>query len=203
METVKEYHSALLYRFARSAVTLFFKMIFRYRVIGQQHVPQSGAAVICSNHIHNLDPPVLGLSTTRYVHFMAKDELFRVKPLGWLIYRLGAFPVRRGGQDKGAIRKALAIPAQGSCLVVFPEGHRSKDGKLGRGMMGASFIARKANCPIVPAAIIGTYKIGRRLTVRFGEPIMPEPQDTNESLMERIMQHIALLIEQDSREQQQ
>lgn len=203
METVKEYKISLFYRFARGVVKLFVSTLFRYRVIGEQHVPQSGAAVICSNHIHNLDPPVLGLSTTRYVHFMAKDELFRVKLLGWLISRLGAIPVRRGGQDKGAIRRALAIPAQGGCLAVFPEGHRSKDGKLGRGMMGASFIARKANCAIVPAAIIGTYKVGRRLTVRFGEPITPNPEDTNESLMKRIMEHIALLIEQDSREQQQ
>ncbi|MCF8563722.1 1-acyl-sn-glycerol-3-phosphate acyltransferase [Alicyclobacillus tolerans] len=184
------------FRLAKRVATEFFRFSFRWKVVGAHHVPDTGPIIISSNHIHYLDPPAIGASIRRATSFMAKEELFRNRWIGNMLRILGAFPVRRGTSDKAAIKYALAVPANGHCLTVFPEGHRSKDGKLAKGLTGVAFIARKANCPIVPAAVIGPYRFRKPLTVRFGAPIFVNPDDTNESLLERIMQQIQLLLDE-------
>ncbi|MCL6593245.1 MAG: 1-acyl-sn-glycerol-3-phosphate acyltransferase [Alicyclobacillus sp.] len=185
-----------LYRFLRWLVVKGFQLGFRVRVVGEEHIPAHGPVVVASNHLHLLDPLLLGLAIPRFVHFMAKEELFRWRPFAALIRYLGAFPVRRGFQDKAAIRNALAVPAQGGCLLVFPEGHRSRDGKLQPGLTGVAFIARKANCPLVPVAIIGRYRLFSQLTVRIGPPLLPQPGDTNESLLDTLMMRIQQLLDE-------
>jgi 1-acyl-sn-glycerol-3-phosphate acyltransferase len=185
-----------LYRAMRAFVQIAFRLMFRIRIRGVHNIPRTGAAVIGCNHLHVFDVLLLGMAIPRFVHFMAKEELFRHRAFAALIRYLGAFPVRRGLQDKGAIRNALAVPAQGGCLIVFPEGHRSRDGKLQKGLPGIAFIARKANCPLVPAAIIGPYRLWGKVTIRFGEPILPGPSDTNESVLETLMMRIQQLLDE-------
>jgi len=199
MDEIREYDSSRFYVFSRSVVSAAVRLLYQFRVVGREHIPVSGPVVICSNHIHNFDPPVLGLATKRFLYFMAKEELFQRQPFSWLLSRLGGFPIRRGGQDKRAIRRAVEISKGNGCLVIFPEGHRSKDGSLGKGMTGAAFIARKAECPIVPTAIVGTYHLRKPLVVRFGEPMLPLPDDTNDSLIARIMENIGKLVEEEKK----
>jgi 1-acyl-sn-glycerol-3-phosphate acyltransferase len=184
----------LFYRFARALLFAIVHCIYRYRVVDADYMPSSGPALLASNHVHNFDPPILGLSTRRFVHFMAKEELFRWSLFGQMIRSLGAFPVKRGSGDMTAMRQAITIPKSGGCLVVFPEGHRSKDGRLGKGRPGAAFIARKAGCPIVPAVIIGHYRLFRPLTIRYGPPIIPTDDDTNESLTMKLMTEFERLL---------
>jgi 1-acyl-sn-glycerol-3-phosphate acyltransferase len=185
-----------LFRVARVVVSVFFHGMYRFRVVGAEHIPATGPVILACNHISNLDPPLLGICTRRYIQFMAKAELFRYRPVGAFLQRLGGFPVKRGLHDKAAIKYALSIPKNGGCLVIFPEGHRSRDGRLGKGLTGVAFIARKAGCPIVPAAIIGPYGFRRPLTVRFGPPLLPEEDETNEALLERLMNRIQGLLDQ-------
>jgi 1-acyl-sn-glycerol-3-phosphate acyltransferase len=192
---VQNRRSDLRYWICWVVVWLFFRLFFRVRIVGQEHIPRKGPLVIASNHISLLDPPLLGLCTPRFVHFMAKEELFRNRFIAKLLRYLGGFPVRRGAGDRQAIRIAIAIPSQGGCLAIFPEGHRYRDGKLGPGLPGVALIARKAGCPIVPAAIIGKYRLFARLTVRFGEPYVPDFAEDNDALVADLMRRIQALLD--------
>lgn len=178
------------YEICRAIVWAGVRFLYKVRITGKENVPLNGPVVIGSNHIHNFDPLVIGAHCPRYIHFMAKEELFKGSLLTRFLRYIGAFPIRRGQGDKGAMRHAIAVPANGQCLLVFPEGHRSKDGTVGTGMPGIALIARKSKCPVVPVAVIGSYKFRRNLSVRYGEPFLPKENDTNEAFMETLMERI-------------
>lgn len=192
----------MIYTIVKTIFKLMFAVGLRLKVEGTENIPKEGPLVIACNHLSLLDPPVLGTAATRKVHFMAKEELF-VPVLGTIYKILGAFPVRRGGADRAAIKHGIEILESGQVLAIFPEGTRSKTGKLGKAQPGALMMASKAKATIVPACIIGTdYKrhgrIWPNVTVRFGKPI-PFPQDAVVSkelllqLTDDMMQHIAAL----------
>lgn len=193
----------MLYPFARWVCRCFFAIFYRWRVEGAHHVPVDGSVIVCSNHIGNLDPPLVGSALRRKVYFMAKEELFRVPMLGSLIKALGAFPVKRGASDKRAIKQALELLGKNQVVVIFPEGTRSKTGKLGEGRPGAAFLALKSQATVVPAAIIGPYRLFRPIRLRFGPPVDLSPwletkvsAETAKAAIERIMQEIQRLIEE-------
>lgn len=125
--------------------------------------------MLCSNHISNWDPPLLGVRVPRKVHFMAKAELFDVPILGSLIRALGAFPVKRGGVSKEAIRASIQLLRDGNVMCVFPEGTRNNLAAMGK--KGAATLALRAGAAVVPIAIVGDYRFFRRMTVVYGEPL--------------------------------
>lgn len=188
------------YSFAKSVVYGILKPIYRFEVIGREHFPKEGGVLLCSNHIHNFDPPVVGINAPRPVHFMAKEELFSVPILGKLVPHLNAFPVKRGMSDREALRKGLAILKDGHVLGLFPEGTRSKTGELKKGLAGAGFFALRTDAAIVPCAIIGPYKAFRKLKVVYGKPIdmenLRERKASAEETTELIMGEISKLIEE-------
>ncbi|BCB04550.1 lysophospholipid acyltransferase family protein [Bacillus sp. KH172YL63] len=163
-----------LYTFARGLVKSILSPLYRIEVQGTEHFPKEGGVLLCANHIDNLDPPVVGISAPRPVSFMAKEELFRVPVLGKLLPDLRAFPVKRGMSDREALRKGLKVLKEGDVLGLFPEGTRSKTGKIGKGLAGAGFFALRSDAKVVPCAIIGPYKPFRKLKVVFGPPIPME-----------------------------
>ncbi|AYA76854.1 1-acyl-sn-glycerol-3-phosphate acyltransferase [Bacillus sp. Y1] len=160
-----------IYTFARSVVNMIYKPLYRIETIGQENIPKVGSVLLCSNHISNLDPIVVGTTTPRAVHFMAKEELFRVPVIGKLFPHLNAFPVKRGMSDREALRKGLAVLKEGEVLGLFPEGTRSKTGELGEGLAGAGFFATRSEALIVPCAVIGPYKAFNKLKVVYGKPV--------------------------------
>lgn len=106
---------------------------------------------------------------------MGKDSLFAIPVLGWLFRKMGAFPVKRGTGDIGAVRKAIEVISAGNALVMFPEGTRNKtEDLLLEFKTGAALVAKKGNGIIVPMAIIGKYRLFSRITVRFGTPVSAE-----------------------------
>jgi len=163
-----------LYPFARSVVAGILKSTYRIKVEGLEHFPKDGGVLLCTNHISNFDPPVVGVTAPRKVLFMAKDELFKVPVLKQLLNNFGTFPVKRGGGDREALRAGLKVLKDGNVLGLFPEGTRSKDGKLGKGQPGAGFFALRSTAAVVPCAIIGPYKSFRTLRVVYGKPINME-----------------------------
>jgi 1-acyl-sn-glycerol-3-phosphate acyltransferase len=187
------------YQFARGVVASVFFPLYRVEVKGKEHFPKEGAVLLCSNHIDNLDPPTVGISAPRQVHFMAKEELFRVPILGGIVRKVGSFPVKRGMSDREALRNGLNVLKDGGVLGLFPEGTRSKDGQLGKGLAGAGFFALRSNALVVPCAVIGTYKPFNKVKVFFGEPINLDPlrerKATAEEATELIMSKIAELLE--------
>jgi 1-acyl-sn-glycerol-3-phosphate acyltransferase len=193
----------MLYVSIRQLFRIIFATFYRWKVIGHHHIPKEGPVVICANHINNLDPPLVGCAISRKVHFMAKEELFRVPVLGPIVRILGAFPVKRGAGDRQALKTSIQILKENKVLGIFPEGTRSKTGELGKAHPGAALIALKTNSPIVPAAIIGPYRLFRPIRIVFGKPIDLTPfkdgkigTETAHALTERMMDQIKQLIEQ-------
>lgn len=186
------------YSFVRAVVYGVLKPLYRIEILGREHFPRDRGVLICTNHIDNLDPPVVGITAPRPVHFMAKSELFSVPVLGKIVSNLNAFPVKRGMSDREALRKALSILKEGKVLGLFPEGTRSKTGELGKGLSGAGFFALRSDAFVVPCAIIGPYKLFRKLTIVYGQPINMEhlrkQKASAEEATELIMNEIHKLI---------
>ena len=148
-----------LYALVRVLLTPPLRLWFRVRFSGVQNIPDRGPAIIAANHKNFLDPFFLGLATRRHVRFMAKAELFR-PPLGRVLVRLGAFPVRRGEADADSVTTARAILDDGGLVVMFLEGTRvDMPDALGSPHHGAARLALATGAPILPAAVAGTSKL--------------------------------------------
>ncbi len=188
------------YSFARGIVKSILFPLYRIDVIGAENFPKEGGVLLCTNHIDNLDPPVVGISVKRPVFFMAKEELFRAPFLKTILPNVNAFPVKRGMSDREALRKGLKILKEGNVIGLFPEGTRSKTGELGTGFAGAGFFALRSQAMVVPCAIIGPYRPFKRLKVVFGPPLdmsaLRENKTSAEDATAVIMSHIKALIEQ-------
>lgn len=142
----------------------------RWEVRGEANLPMSGGLVLVANHTSYWDPVVVGCAINRRVNFMAKAELFDNQLLNPVIRALGTFPVRRGGTDRAAIRKALALLEEGQIVGVFPEGTRSQNGELQKPHLGAAMLALKTGVPILPVAI--RVAKGHFIKINIGKPII-------------------------------
>lgn len=186
------------YSFARSVVAGVFKPWYRIEVLGLEHFPKDGGVLLCTNHIHNFDPLVVGSTAPRPVHFMAKEELFNVPVLGNIVRKCNAFPVKRGKGDRESLRAGLKVLKDGNVFGLFPEGTRSKTGEIGKGLSGAGFFALRTEADVVPCAIIGPYKSLKTLKVVYGKPIAMEEmraaKASAEQVTELIMSEIHKLI---------
>lgn len=161
----------MFYYFVRFLFTLYLKICYRLVIVGKENVPQNGPLIVCSNHINWLDPPVVGcVIKSRKIHFMAKEELFNVFFLGRCICMLGAFPVKRDTADRKAIKTALNHLLENRAIGLFPEGTRSKTGELQTPFNGVALIALKSGSPVLPVAIIGSYRFRQQLQVNIGTP---------------------------------
>jgi 1-acyl-sn-glycerol-3-phosphate acyltransferase len=167
-----------VYWFSRCVLQPFFHLYFRLRRVGMAHVPRSGPVIFAANHRSFLDPFVIGTLTRRPVYYVAKKELFHHPVAGWLLNRLGAFPIDRGAGDTQAMVTARAILARGDCVVIFPEGTRTRPGPLGSARRGVGRLALQTGAPVVPVAVIGTEAVRRglrirphRVSIRCGQPL--------------------------------
>ncbi len=180
-----------------------FGILFRPKIIGRENLPAAGGFILSANHVINWDPPVLATFIEREVCYMAKEELFKNPVFAAAIRALHVFPVKRGAADKNAIKNAVKVLKGGGCLGIFPEGTRSKTGKIGKAESGVSLIAAMTKAPIIPAAIINTEKIFSaevkfpRLAVIFGKPITfsgnSKDKDELSNFAQEIMNEIAKL----------
>ena len=148
----------MLYAFLKPIAVFLMRAWFGLRVRGAEHVPARGPALIVSNHQSILDPPVIGGAARRQIYFLAKAELFRIPMFGSLIRALHARPVRREGSDPGALRTAAQLLGEGKALLVFPEGTRSLNGRLGEGKPGVGMLAVTSGAPVVPVYVSGTLE---------------------------------------------
>lgn len=185
-----------LYPLGKALCTTLLKPLYRIKVIGLEHFPKDEGVLLCTNHIDNLDPPVVGLTSPRPVHFMAKEELFQKPILKTILPNVNAFPVKRGLSDRQAIRKALELLRSGQVVGMFPEGTRSKNGELGKGLTGAGFFALKGNALVMPCAIIGPYKPFKQLKVVYGKPIDMTPYRERKASAEEATEVIMAAIQE-------
>ena len=196
------------YYVARVIVRGLLKLLTRCQVKGKENIPSQGSLLIVANHLNLVDPPLLGVSLSRKVIFMAKKELFRPKLIGYFVSGFGAFPVHRGQLDRQALRQAYQVLADGLALVMFPEGTRSRSGQLQPALPGPALIAMRSGAPILPVGITGTEKIRGvtwlwhrpQITVNVGHPFYLPPISSRltraelAELTNYIMGHIAELL---------
>jgi 1-acyl-sn-glycerol-3-phosphate acyltransferase len=189
------------FRFCRSIVKLTAKILFGWKTTGSENIPESGGAVIASNHISLLDPPIVGSGTSREVHFAAKKELFGKWYSPILISNLNTFPVKRSGFDRVAVARAVEIVMGGEIVVMFPEGTRSKTGGLGRGRTGAAKVSLDSGAPVIPAAIVNSNKLKQvvfsslRVLVSYGKPIYPSEIDSRLTEREKLRVYTDRIME--------
>jgi 1-acyl-sn-glycerol-3-phosphate acyltransferase len=143
----------------RALVRAIIFVVARLEVVGRENMPRQGGLIVASNHLNNADPPVLVSSLPRRLVFMAKQEAFRWPLIGFLVRLSGAFPVRRFEADLGALRQATTILEEDQVLMMFPEGTRSLDTKLGKAHPGTALLALRSGSPILPVAISGSEVI--------------------------------------------
>jgi len=184
----------LSYSFLTGLARLLTRIILgsKFHLDGSANLPPSGPLLIVSNHVGGADPAIIGGWTPRPVWFMAKSELFN-GGFGWLMRAYHAFPVVRHSADRTALRRAFELLRGGSAVVLFPEGHRSDDGRLHRAEPGAGFIARRSGAPIVALGITGTQNVlGRHqwiprradVTLTFGPPFQLPDRNRDGSEMD-------------------
>jgi 1-acyl-sn-glycerol-3-phosphate acyltransferase len=126
-------------------------------VRGTEHLPEGGALIL-ANHQSFLDPLLVGVSLRRPVTFLARDNLFRVPVIGWILRNTYVMPIRREATSTESLREALRRIDLGYLVGLFPEGTRTRTGQLGVLKPGFLALVRRANCPVVPVGISGAFE---------------------------------------------
>ncbi len=166
----------IVYKIVRALVKAYLKVFNSWVIEGKENIPLNGPAILTANHSSNWDPPAVGCSIDRVVHFMAKEELFKIPLIGKIFNFLECFPVKRDSVDRSALRKSFAYLEQGEILGIFPEGRRNDAQELLPFQQGMALIAIKAGVPIIPIALSGTRTtfpatVRGKLVVKIGKPM--------------------------------
>jgi 1-acyl-sn-glycerol-3-phosphate acyltransferase len=149
-----------------------FGAYFRLRVHHAGCVPAVGPVLLASNHVSFADPPLVGASLRRAIHFLARKSLFEKPGFGALIRSYNAMPVDRDGGGGAGLRTVLDLLARGAAILLFPEGTRSPDGQPMPAKAGVGLIAIKSDVPIVPVRIHGAFEAwGRHRILPLPKPI--------------------------------
>jgi 1-acyl-sn-glycerol-3-phosphate acyltransferase len=205
----------LLLRFAGVLSRTMLRLGARVTVEVDGEIPKSGALIVVANHISNADPPLVAGWLTpmlgRQMHILAKQALF-VGPLGWILKKLGATPVKAGGSDIEAYRVARAVLERGEVLCIFPEGTRSATGVMQEPKPGVAMLATRTSVPILPVGVTGSdYFLGRGkklprlrapIHLHIGKPftLTLDPSLPHRQAMaaasDDLMRHIAALVDE-------
>jgi glycerol-3-phosphate dehydrogenase (NAD(P)+) len=158
----------LLYLLARLVLGPFFRVYFRLSRNGREHARVKGGLIVAANHRSFLDPFVIGASLPwrKPMNYVAKRELFERRWQGWLLSRLGAFPIRRGESDEEAMRTARMAVERGGTICIFPEGTRIRAGSLATPKRGVGRLALQTGAPVLPVAVLGTEQVRRGWRIR-------------------------------------
>lgn len=159
----------------RIIIKFLFKIIaiilYRPKIVGKENLPKDTGALLCPNHVHNLDSAVIVAMFKRKVNVLAKEELFKNAFIRWIADIFGVYPVKRGRADLQAIKISLKLLKNDELLLMFPEGTRHGLDKGKKPKNGAVLIATTAGKPIIPIGIQGSFKPFRKVIVNIGKPI--------------------------------
>jgi len=193
----------VLYAVVKRCIAGLGRVWFRLSVVGADRVPREGRLLLAANHVSVLDPALIGAALPRELDFLAKTELFRIPGFGALIRRLNAHPVDRSGSDSTALRLALRLLGDGRAVLVFPEGTRGTEGRLGPARAGAGMLAALSGAPVVPVYVQGSGRAlprgavvprPARVTVTFGTPPLRFARERGKARYQEISDEIMAAI---------
>nr|WP_092927469.1 MULTISPECIES: lysophospholipid acyltransferase family protein [Romboutsia] len=151
---------------------MFSKTFYKFEVIGKENIPNEGNIIIACNHKSNLDPIFIASAIqNREIAAIAKKELFKSKPLAFILNKLNVIPINRDKPDVSTIKNILRSIKDGYILGIFPEGTRVKEPGFGQAKGGLTVFAVKGKADVVPISIISNYKFFNRVTVYIDKPI--------------------------------
>jgi 1-acyl-sn-glycerol-3-phosphate acyltransferase len=168
------------YRMGWLAARALFRCYFGWRVFHPERVPASGPAILTPNHASFIDPLLVGAAIDRQIRFLARDSLMRVPLLSSLLRAWDTIPVDRDGGSPAGLKAILDCLKSGAAVLVFPEGTRSRDGRLQPTRPGIGLLVIKSKAPVIPVRVFGTYEAygrhlrfprPRRLSLKFGLPL--------------------------------
>src|SRR5437660_11462214 len=154
----------LVYFLGWSAFRVVFRLYFRRRVYNAERVPLSGPVILASNHCSIVDPPLVGSPVRRQISFLAREDLFRFPIIRWVLRNWQAVPVDRYGGGAKCLKAILDRLLAGGAIILFPEGTRTRDGKLQPARSGIGLTVIKSDAPVVPVRVFGTFEaFGRQM----------------------------------------
>lgn len=157
-----------------------YKLYFRWRVYNPERVPLEGGVILAANHASFLDPPLVGSGVRRGINYLARESLFRFPVMGWVLRQWQVVPVDRDGGGAKGLKAILDRLLAGGAIILFPEGTRTRDGKLQPARSGIGLTVIKSTAPVVPVRVFGTFEAyGRhlriprpfRVAVKYGRPM--------------------------------
>jgi 1-acyl-sn-glycerol-3-phosphate acyltransferase len=195
----------LSYRIGWNLFRAVYATYFRWRVFNPERVPLTGGVILASNHASFLDPPLVGAGLKRDINYLARESLFRFPGVGALLRSWNSVPVDRDGGGAAGLREILNRLLAGGGIILFPEGTRTKDGKLQPARSGIGLTVIKSSVPVVPVRTFGTFEaLGRnhkfprpvRIAVKYGEPmgfekLRAEAKDCSKPRLKEIYQEVA------------
>ena len=156
-----------------TSIFIYCKIVYRAKIIGRKNIPKEGALVFCGNHRTYLDPPLIVVTASRKMRFIAKEELRQNLLFRFLVFAYNGIYVKRDSKDIGPMKEALKTLKDGGCIGIFPEGTRNGMEKNEGGKLknGAAYMSLKTNAKIIPIGIKGEPKPFHQVTITYGEPM--------------------------------
>ncbi len=195
----------LSYRIGWSCFRMMYAGYFRWQVFNAERVPLKGGVIIASNNASFLDPPLVGSALRRDINYLARESLFRYPGIGALLRSWNAVPVDRDGGGAKGLKIILNRLLDGNGIILFPEGTRTKDGKLQPARSGIGLIVIKSEAVVVPVRTFGTFEcynrkwkfhLPKRLAVKYGQPmkfeaLRAEAKTCDKTRLKEIYQQVA------------
>jgi 1-acyl-sn-glycerol-3-phosphate acyltransferase len=193
------------YRLGWMFFRALYAVYFRWRAFNAGRVPPTGAVILASNHASFIDPPLVGAALRRPINYLARESLFRFPGIGALLRSWNSVPVDRDGGGAAGLKGILDRLLAGGGIILFPEGTRTRDGRLQPARSGIGLVVIKSDAPVVPVRVFGTFEAfgrnrrfprPRRIAVKFGQPmrfekLRAEAKDCSKTRLKEIYQEIA------------
>lgn len=180
----RSWPSRAWYALSRRVCQVVGVALYQVRYSGQENIPAEGGVLVVANHQSHFDPPLVGMGCMRRMNYLARESLFAIPPLRWVIQSFDAIPIKRDGLGLEGIKETLRRLKRGEMVLMFPEGTRTRDGQIGPFRPGFTTLALRSGACILPVGIEGAYHVWPRrrpvpalfgrIHVHYGPAITPE-----------------------------
>ena len=196
MEKIKRFFKQIVRVIVRTAIRIYFAVVYRVKVIGTENIPKDKKEplIYCGNHRTYNDPPLIVVTAKRHVRFLAKEELRKNPFLAFLGVVFDGIYVKRDSKDVSALKTTLKALKNGESIALFPEGTRNGMEKGEKAKDGAAFFAVRTGARVIPVGISGGEKLFKKMTIKYGEPMdfsnrsKDELDEVTDEIMEKIIE---------------